>query len=494
MTVIAAIDAGASEIKASLFDASGQEIAHAGRDCPVASPEAGWAEIPAEVLTDWPVDILVEAITRSGVPAEEVTAIGVTGSRATILPMQREGEPTGPAILWYDRRATVEAEALATRLGRDRFFETTGVPFDLTPSIMKILWLREHARPVFDKTDIFAVPQAVVLNALTRTGWYCDTSFGPYYGLMSLKDGRWSDVLLVATDIERRLLPALIEPGTVVGSLDTVVAQRTGLKTGTAVVASGSDAACFKIGVGVTGKAIASLSIATAGAIGIIMPKLVLDPRLTCCPAAIPGHWDLDALLLTGGSTYLWLRKLLVAAGAEISFIELDRLAAEIPPGSDGLVLVPHLAGAGSPLWDLSLSGTLTGLRLSHGPGHLARAVLEGVAYAHRHALDALVEVAGPVESLQLTGGGGGSPQWAQIMADVLNRPISVPKSRESASLGAAVIAGVATGVYSDATSAIRDMKFDGKTYTPGAAAKTYAEGYADYLRVLEGQAAGGKT
>ena len=146
----------------------------------------------------------------------------------------------------------------------------------------------------------------------------------------------------------------------------------------------------------------------------------------------------------------------------------------------------PHFAGAGSPLWDQQATGAVVGLRLSHGPGHLARAVLEGVAYAHRHALEALQDVVGRVTRLQLTGGGGASPLWAQILADVTAVPVSVPTSQESTSLGAALMAGVATGVFGDHHRAIAAMSQVERHYEPVAEqSRIYENDYRMYLQLL---------
>lgn len=373
MSLIAAVDAGASEVKASFFDLEGREVAHASRDCPTESPASGWAQGTPEVLLRMPLDVLREAFAQSGASPSDIVAIGVTGSRATILPLDRSGDPLGPVIFWYDLRSDAETAALAETFGADRFFETTGVPLDRTPSITKILWLRSNMPEAYAKADVFALPQTVVLNALTGKGWFCDASYGPYYGLMDLSTGRWSDDLIAVTGIEAARIPELIAPGTRVGGLSDEAAQATGMLSGTPVVAAGSDAACFKLGAGVTGSGRAALYIGTVGAVGTISARPILDKRLTCCPSALPGCFDVDALLLTGGSAYRWVRDLLVGAGAELSFSDLDRSAAQAPAGSEGLVIVPHLAGAGSPLWNPAATGMVSGLRLSHGHGHLAR-------------------------------------------------------------------------------------------------------------------------
>ena len=136
--------------------------------------------------------------------------------------------------------------------------------------------------------------------------------------------------------------------------------------------------------------------IGTAGVAGVMINKPIIDSRLTCCPAVLPDHWDLDGLLLTAGSAYSWVRDLLGGAiknKNELSFKKLDELAATIPAGSDGVLVVPHLAGAGSPIWDSNMSGLVSGLRLSHGTAHLVRAVMEGVVFAELHALDAIREL-----------------------------------------------------------------------------------------------------
>ena len=381
MSCLVALDAGASEIKASVFASDGRERGGASRDCPSDAPAPGWAQCGGEVLTEWPLQVLRDAVADAGVRPDEIDAIGVTGSRATVLPIGAEGSPVGPVIFWYDRRAQAQAAALERTLGAERFLALTGIPLDPTPSVTKMMWLREHRPEVAAAATTYAIPQTVVLNRLAGGGWWCDESYGPYVGLMDLSSRRWSDELLAAAQVDAATLPELVAPGTVVGPLSPAAAEAAGIAAGVPVVASGSDAACFKIGAGIEETGIASIYIGTAGALGVIIDRPVMDPRLTCCPSALPGYWDAEGLLLTAGSAYRWVRELVSdpeRAGGPMSFAELDALAGQAPAGSDGLLVVPHLAGAGTPLWRSDAAGQVLGVRLSHGRSHLARAVLEG--------------------------------------------------------------------------------------------------------------------
>ena len=490
MSHLVALDAGASEIKASVFSSDGRERGGAGRDCPSDAPAPGWAQCAGEVLTEWPLRVLREAVADAGIRSDEIEAIGVTGSRATVVPVGADGNPAGPVIFWYDRRARAESDALERTLGSERFLALTGIPLDPTPSVTKMMWLREHRPKVAASAVMYAIPQTVVLNRLTGGGWCCDESYGPYVGLMDLGSRRWSDELLGAAQVDAATLPRLVAPGTVVGRLAPAAADACRIAAGVPVVAAGSDAACYKIGAGIEQTGIASTYIGTAGALGVITDRPVMDPRLTCCPSALPGYWDAEGLLLTAGSAYRWVRELVSdpeRAGGPLPFAELDELATRTPAGSDGLLVVPHLAGAGTPLWRSDASGQVLGLRLSHGRGHLARAVLEGVAYAQRHALMALAECVS-IDGLRFTGGGAGSTLWSQILADVTGLPVTVPQSRQSTALGAALIAGVAVGVYADHRAAVAAVRGTERRFMPDPAHRaTYDEAFRSYLRAAEG-------
>ena len=311
MSYIAAIDAGASEIKACIFDLLGNEVASASRSCSSNSPETGWAQCSSDILTKWPVSVLKDAINSSDILVKEIHAIGVTGSRATIVPFGKDSIPIGPLIFWYDRRAKKEVKNISKKFGVDEFFNLTGIPLDPTPSITKIMWWRDNQPEIFDAAQIFALPQTVVLNSLTGDGWYCDDSNGSYLGFMNLKTRSWEEKLLNIAGISKDKLPHLVKPGTVIGNLSNNVAIETGLSKKTPVVISGSDAGCFKLGAGVKEPDVACMYIGTAGVTGVIINKPIIDPRLTCCPAVLPDHWDLDGLLLTAGSAYSWVRDLL---------------------------------------------------------------------------------------------------------------------------------------------------------------------------------------
>ena len=489
MPYIAAVDAGASEIKASIFDTAGNEVANARRDCPVSSPKPGWADCPAAVLLRWPVELLAEALQTSGIPGADVRAVGITGSTGSVLPIGPDGTATGPLILWYDRRSSTAVPGLTDRLGADRFAELTGVPLDHVPVVSKILWFRAEHPEACGATAVFAHPQTAVMHAMTGTRWFCDDSHGPYFGLMDLEAREWSDELLAAADLSPDSLPQLVAPGTIVGTTSAAVAAATGLNSQTPVVAAGADASCFTLGTGVESAGSASAYVGTAGVVGVITDKPVRDPRLTCTPSALPGQWDVQGLLLTGGAAYKWVRTLLGdsrGTGETVGFDELNALAAAVPAGSDGVVVVPHFAGAGTPLWQPEANGMIVGLRLSHGAGHLARAVLEGVAFAERHALETLQEVVAPINRLCFSGGGSTSELWSQIMADVTGLPVSVPVSSESTALGAAIVAAVAVGEFADFRSAVAAMSRTARQHEPDEAdSRAYETAYQAYLRTL---------
>jgi len=486
MSYLAALDAGASQIKASIFDSAGHELANARRDYRSESPFPGWAECSPHILMEWPLEVLKEAIASSGIEGDDIAAIGITGSSGTVLPIDGDGNAAGPVILWYDRRAQAVAEELAERLSRDRFAELTGVPLDHVPAVSKILWLRAERPRIYASAAVFAQPQTAILHALTDSGWYCDYTYGSYVGLMDLEVRCWNDELLTAAGLSEHVLPRLVAPGTVVGTPSRSSGRETGLGRQTKVVASGADATCFTLGAGVEGTGTASVYIGTAGVVGVVTERPVRDRRLTCSPSALPGHWDVQGLLLTGGSAYQWARDLLSDSAGHrgaLSFEDMNVMAARVPAGSEGVIVIPHLAGAGTPLWNPQASGTVLGLRLSHGPAHLARAVLEGIAFAERHALEALQEVVSPIRNLRLSGGGCGSELWAQIVADVTGLPVSVPVCSESTSLGAAIVAGVAAGMFPDFNAAVNAMSRTGKQYDPdGTRNACYEAGYRSYL------------
>jgi sugar (pentulose or hexulose) kinase len=305
---------------------------------------------------------------------------------------------------------------------------------------------------------------------------------------MGLHSRTWEEALLKVAGVTADKLPRLVPPGTVAGPLSAAAATFTGLAADTPVVMSGSDNACFKLGAGVEGRGVVCIYIGTAAAVGVISEKPIVDRRLNCCPAALPDLWDVDALLLTAGAAYRWLRDLLNGAGQgeELSFKTMDEMAARIPPGSEGVVVVPHFAGAGSPLWDPDACGQIIGLRLSHGAAHLARAALEGVVFAQRHALDALIEHVPDINRLQLTGGGA-SDLWSQILADATGLPVSIPRSQQSTCLGAALMAGVAAGIYSDHADAISSTTMTERHIEPDTSKKAvYDAAYKLYLNTLE--------
>ncbi|MCL2421246.1 MAG: FGGY-family carbohydrate kinase, partial [Defluviitaleaceae bacterium] len=306
------------------------------------------------------------------------------------------------------------------------------------------------------------------------------------YGLhcFDMQKGAYDLALAEELGIQSALLPEIVDCHQVIGKVTKAAAQACGLPEGTPVVAGGLDAACGALGAGVLRSGQTQLQGGQAGGMGICLDQYRPSPALIMSYHVVPGHWLLQGGTVGGGGALRWFR---AQFGQDESFDELTAQAEAIKPGADGLIFLPYMAGERSPIWDKDAKGILYGLDYSKTKAHAIRAVLEGVAFSIRHNLEAAAEAGAFAVEFCATGGAGNSPLWMQIKSDVTGVPIAVPASDTATTLGAAILAGVGTGLYSSFAEAVETTVTVNRTYKPNAGNKNvYDENYAMYRRIYE--------
>jgi xylulokinase len=283
-----------------------------------------------------------------------------------------------------------------------------------------------------------------------------------------------------ALDIDLSLLPDVYRSHDIVGGVTREAAELTGLLEGTPVVAGGVDSASGTLGAGAVSDGETQEAGGQSGGMSICCDKYKAHEKLILCNHVVPGKYLLQGGTVGGGASFKWLRENFFAG---LSFEQMDGLAREIKPGSDGLFFLPYMAGERSPVWDPRAKGVFYGLDFSKNKAHFIRAVMEGVAYSLAHNLKTAEESGVYIDKLYATGGSANSGLWMQIKADVANAPVAVPLSDNSTNLGAALLGGVAVGMYKDFDEAVKSTVSIKRTYEPDAAShEIYRRGYAVYL------------
>jgi xylulokinase len=499
MTLLVGLDIGTTSVKAGVFDAAGRQRAAVGREYRLAHPAPDRAELDAETYWTAARQAVAEAVAavRSADPgAGEVIAIAVSSQGETVIAVDAAGRPLAPALVWLDNRATDEARILGEQFPNALVYERTGVP-DVNPtwSACKILWWRRHEPAVFEAAARFLLVEDFLLHRLTgrfvtEGGVNC-TSL-----LFDIRTGGWWAPMLEAIGIGPERLPEIGGPGEVVGTLSAAAAEALGLRAGIPVVAGGMDQGAGAVGVGNTGSGVISESTGGALTVQASVDRHGGDPsgQTPVYIHSAPGRYLYCPVCPTGGMTLTWFRDQFGQAEVERAAAEgrnaydlLTELAATAPAGSDGLVMLPHLAGAFSPEYVPEARGVVYGLTLHHGRAHMARGVLESVAYMLRRNLELLAGAGAHGTEIRSHGGGARSALWNQVKADVCGLPVVTLRGEDAAVRGDAMLAGVAAGVFASIDEAAVAMVATEARFDPDPANRAvYDDAYGTYIDLFD--------
>lgn len=477
------IDIGTSSCKTALFQTDGTLAASGSSDYPVSYPRKGWAE---QDPRDWWQGIcraVREMIRESGIDPAEVAGIGVDGQSWSAIALDREGEVLCPTPIWTDTRSEGLCRETAARLTEEKLFGLCGNPAQPGYTWPKILWYRENRPEVFAKTEKILQSNSYIVYRMTDSMTQ-DLSQGYGLACFDMRKGCWDDTSCEELGIPRRFLPEIVPCHRVVGKLTREAAEETGLKEGTPVVAGGLDAACGTLGAGVVSPGQTQEQGGQAGGMSICIDQYAADPRLILGFHVVPGRWLLQGGTTGGGGALKWLRETMYP---DLSFAQMSELAEKAPAGSGGVTFLPYMAGERSPIWNPHACGVFFGLNFGTTREQIIRACMEGVAYALRHNLETAEAAGARAQTLRAMGGSANSRIWTQIKADVTGCGIEVPASDTATTLGAAMLAGVGTGVWKSFEEAAQQTVRVRKVYAPDPDnAEVYGRGYETYRRLYE--------
>lgn len=465
MKGIITVDIGTTSMRAILYDADAR-IVHLDQrqNLPEFCSDGRVEQDPAAWRALLP-DVLGGCATAAKARGLEPACIAMTAQRSSVIPIDAEGMPLHPAIMWQDGRTAGLARAMEAH---DRFvYERTGLRISPVFSALKMTWLRRNRPDIWDRTHKLLGVQDWALYLLTGR-CVTDATFGSRTNLLNLERRSWDPDLLSLFEVEPRMLCELVAPGSVVGGLTPAMAAATGLTGGLPVVSAGGDQQCAALGLGLFSSERAVSNTGTGSyLIGHAdRPVLDRDMRLACNVSAVPGAYIVEAAVLTSGTIYRWFQEAL--AGGQ-DFGALNAEAERIPPGSNGLLLLPHFKGRGAPSWDPEAKGVFFGLTLSTSRGEMARAILEGIAIEMKESLALVEALCGMVHSVSVSGGLTKSALFNQIQSDVFERPIVRFQNNEATSLGAWIAGAVATGLQASYPRAFAHATEGGSvlTYRP---------------------------
>lgn len=391
-----------------------------------------------------------------------VVGLAIAHQRETFVPVDDKGRPLRDAILWMDDRAAGILPEIEAAVGAARFHRITGKRLSRNLTIAKILWLQRHEPHVFGAARQYMDTHAYLVYRLTgrmATSW---GSADPT-GLFDMQAHVWHSDLLGVAGIGEAQLPELHPPAAPLGAVTAEAAAACGLPAGLPVFAGLGDGQASGLGAGVADYGPAYLSLGTSVILGAHADTYLAEPAFRTTTAGIPGAYLLETALMGGTYTIEWFRERFGRGAPDATGEDdLDRWEAEatgLPPGAHGLLLVPYWNSVLSPYWDALASGIVVGWRGVHGPAHLYRAILEGIAFEQRLCIEGIEAVTGrPIAALIAMGGGSRSALWCQIIADVTGKPVMRSRTAEAAALGAGILAAAGAGLFPDVRAAVAAM------------------------------------
>jgi xylulokinase len=450
MTLLLGIDIGTSSVKALLFDADhSRTLAVAVQEYPIHKPTPDRAEQNAEDWWKATINAVRQVIAQAG--RHDVKAIGLCGQMHGGVLLDDRKQPVCPAIIWADQRSGEECKMLIEQIGAERFASIAGTLPAAGFIVATGAWLAKNSPDILEKTQHFLLPKDYVRFHMTGN-LATDVSDAAATGAFDIAQKRWSGEILHAAELPEAILPPVLESSAIAGYLTIGAAAVLGLPSNIPVVTGCADQPAQAIGSGLIAPGLASVTTGSGGQVNVpLLPvgSIPTDKRLHVFNHAVPDMYYILGAILSAGLALRWLRNLVGLQNEPNAYAILSREAATVPCGADGLIFLPYLSGERTPHMDAFARGCFVGLSYHHGRGHLARAVMEGVSFALRQALEISLSLGGQVESIITAGGGAESDVWRQIQTDIFGVPLKKSLLTEQTCIGAALLAGVGTQHYS---------------------------------------------
>lgn len=486
------IDIGTSGTKTVLYDLQGQALASDLVEYPLYQPQNGWAEQDPEDWWQAVVTTIQNVLAKSAVPAADVRGLGLSGQMHGLVMLDASGKVLRKSIIWADQRTAAEVDDLNRIVGHERMIAITANPAITGFTASKILWVRKNEPELFERCAKILLPKDYIRFRLTGV-FATEVSDASGMQLLDIGARDWSDELLGLLDLDRSLLADVYESVEVSATVSVEAAALTGLEAGTAVVGGAGDNAAAAIGTGVVTEGRAFTTIGTSGVIFAHTNEMHIDPagRVHTFCAAVPGAWHVMSVTQAAGLSLKWFRdefcgdlaEKAEAAGQSV-YAYMDDLAAAVPIGSERLVYLPYLMGERTPWLDPDARGVFFGLSAMHKQAHLTRAIMEGVSFSQRDGLEIMRGMGLEVDDMRATGGGA-SPFWRQMLADVYGVPVATLTNSGGGTLGVALLAMVGTGAYASLEEACAaTIRLGDDSQPDGGRSEQYQHAYDVYTEL----------
>jgi len=485
------IDIGTTSTRAIIINAATGKLAAEGvAPYPMRTPHPAWAEQdPADWVKGAAKAIRV-ALKKAG--KGEICAVGLTGQMHSSVFLDDKGQVIRPAILWCDGRTATECDEMTRRVGKQRLLNIArniALPGFTAP---KILWLAKNEPAAFKRVAKVLVTKDYIRYVMTGV-FAAEVSDASGMLLLDVAQRRWSPEILHALKIPEKWLASVFESPEVTGHVSREGSRIFGLPEGIPVVGGGGDQAAGAVGNGIIGEGDVTISLGTSGVVFAPSrkPPIATGSSVHAFCHAVPQMWHTMGVMLAAGGSMQWFRDFLrFEKNKRLSYADINALASKSPPGSAGVVFLPYLTGERTPYNDPKARGAFVGLTLSHDITHVARAVMEGVAFGIKDCAGLMRDAGAPMKNVYISGGGATSDLWRRIIASVIERPVKRLEVDQGPAMGAALLAGVGARVWPDVKSATRRaLRVKDETEPRKEDFKKYREMYERYRALYPGLA-----
>lgn len=472
---ILSLDLGTTAIKVAIVDMNGKMLATSTQEYKLLTPDTLSVELPVETYWEAFKRGVNDALKKSGVPGESLACMGISAQGETLILIDKNGTPLRNAIVWMDNRAQKEAEELGAKFPPQVVYPVTGqVSIVPTWPASKLLWIKRHEPEIFKSIHKALLIEDYFIYRLTGE-FACEGSLICSTVYWDINTKKWWPEMLGYLGISESQLPEIYEPGDVVGTITKGVAEELGISSKLIVCAGVLDQAAGAIGVGNIKPGMFSENTGAALAICATVNSVFQDPsfQMPCHYHGIKGLY-MAHTFTTGGMALKWFRdafcdvEMLLAEKTGLdAYYLMDREALQVPAGSDGLVMLPHLQGAMAPEANPKAKGVYFGITMKHTKAHFIRALMEAVGFIVQRNIEVIQEMGIPVDEIRVLGGGSRSAAWNQIKADITGKVIWETGYADAACLGVAIVSGVSSGLFPDLEKAVNEMVTLKRKYEP---------------------------
>lgn len=480
------IDVGTTGAKAMVFDADGIERGYAFEEYGIFYTPEGYAEQDAEYVWDVTKRVIGKAVRESG---RKIKSISLSVQGDAVIAIDTRRKAISRAHLGMDYRGKEETKYCEQISGAKNIFRMTGMRPHPMNTLIKILWIKNHAPDLYEKAYKFVTYADFIMGKLGSDAIVIDATMASRTQAFDLRTGTWSEEISGQYGIEKEKLGSPVASGEIVGTIDKHLAEELGISKGAVLVTGGHDQTCAAVGAGIIREGMALDSHGTAEVISTVFEKprlndVMFESFYPCYLHALPNMYFTFSLNHTGGALLKWFAEEYCIADKEAAHKKgkgiYEYLIGNMPQGVSPVMVLPYMNGSGTPTCDLRMKGAILGLTMSTNRYDVAKAVLEALAYEMRLNLEQMERAKIRVNEIRCVGGGARSPYGLQLKADIMGIPVTTLKVREAACFGAAILAGCGVGIYGGKTD-IKTLVKTETVYEPEEQGNKYGERYEVY-------------